>query len=392
VIRQFATMGIGPANEATKMSSYGQVESFDMAGTYKSRLRASASDACYRTCNPIRGAHPIRPRDVRTRIELDELREVDTDIEMRVNGINVGAKAIARKLEHAFRPCPKIAHNLPRAISVSVADVVRDDKFRFAVQSNPRPRTAPFLRSIATQSLFVASNERMQLIGLHQVGLNPANQTIKQPLALRSRRHHEIKNRSDVKARQSRDRTHAHAFHHQFQNAGSRVQIGVVGLKPFDGLRESGIAGLAAPTLDAALTKVTELFAGLMLAFEAGHDPALDFLAGRADDCFASALRLTPRAEQPRFSVRAESGASGCWGDCSVLSEFPRSRGACSKSHELQSPNRGGIQGFAPKNALVLDSSPCRSSDCHGNSPFAWIEHLKSFRFLLSRQFSFRLD
>jgi hypothetical protein len=95
------------------------------------------------------------------------------------------------------------------------------------------------------------------------------------------------------------------------------------------GFGKTRITGSAFPALNTALTEVTKSFAVLMLALYARHI-GLVFLARQADNEFASALRLTPRAEQPRRPVRAGHGAFNCWGDCSVLSEFPRSQGACS--------------------------------------------------------------
>ena len=79
-------------------------------------------------------------------------------------------------------------------------------------------------------------------------------------------------------------------------------------------ITESGIAGSAAPTLNPALTKVTKPLAGIVVTTFAGHI-GLVFLAGQADNEFASALRLTPRADLAPESVAADTGAllSG-WG------------------------------------------------------------------------------
>lgn len=377
MILQLAAVGIGSANEATKMSSYGQVQSFDMASAHKSRLGASATYACYRPCNPTHGTHPIGSGYIGSRVELNQLGEMHANVEVRVHCVHVSAKPIGRELKNAFGSRPEIAHKLPSAIGVSIPDVMRNDELRFAVHSNPRPRTAPFWRGIAAQPLFVASNKAVEFVGLDQVRLNPANQAIKQPLALVSRREHEIENRSDVQSRQSGDRTHAHTFHHQLKRTRSRVQIGVVGFEPFDRLRKSGFAGLAAPALNAALTEVTELFAVLMLAFQAGHirrcflaDVALKFawvgIAGH------SACRL------PRLSVSADGGACLVrWARQGLNLQPTDSKSVALGQFELRT-HKGDVQGLAPLNVPSLNAS-CRTSDRHAHSPFAWIGHLKSF-------------
>ena len=84
---------------------------------------------------------------------------------------------------------------------------------------------------------------------------------------------------------------------------------------------------------------------------------ALSFSQGRPIMSLRRHRGLLPRAEQPRRPVRAGHGASNCWGDCSVLSEFCDLTGSCSRSHELQSPHRRGIQGFAPKECPAFNYS-----------------------------------
>lgn len=181
---QLVAVGIGSRNEATKMSSYGQVQPFDMASAHKARLGASASGTCYRPCNSTRGTHPVGASDIRRGIELNQLRKMDANIEVGSNRINIGAKSISRELKHSFGSRPQITHKVPSAVSIPVADVMRDDEFGFAVQRNPRPRTAPFLRGITAQPFFMASHKAVKLISLNQVGLNSANRAIKQSLTL----------------------------------------------------------------------------------------------------------------------------------------------------------------------------------------------------------------
>src|ERR1700687_3207385 len=124
-------------------------------------------------------------------------------------------------------------------------------------------------------------------------------------------------------------------------------------------------AGCAAPALDSALTKVPKSLAGIMFTTFASHI-GLDFLVGQTDDCFASALRLTPRAEQPRFSVRAEGGADLCEGDGGDWTLNLPISSRLLYPVELR-PQRG-IRRFAPSNALRL--FVYRWASEHSRSPF----------------------
>lgn len=179
-----------------------------------------------------------------------------------------------------------------------------------------------------------------------------------------------------MQARQSGDRTHAHSFHHQFQNAGSRIQIRVVRAEPFDRLREGSFAGLATPALDAALTEVTELFALLVLAFYAGHIH-LCFLADVALKSAWVGIAGHSACRLPRLSVSADGGV--LFNGVGAAGIEPATYGfkvRCSPPIELRT-HKGDVQGLAPSNVPVLNAT-CRTSDRHVRLPFAWIEHLKS--------------
>ena len=75
---------------------------------------------------------------------------------------------------------------------------------------------------------------------------------------------------------------------------------------------EARFAGRAFPALDFPLTKVTSANADFVRTPYAGHI-GLVFLGGQADNVFASALRLTPRAEQPCCPVSAGVGHALIW-------------------------------------------------------------------------------
>lgn len=221
-------------------------------------------------------------------------------------------------------------------------------------------------------------SERMEFIRLYQIRAHIADQRVEQALAFVSSGHHQIENRTDVQTCKVGYRPHRCAFHHQFEDTGGGVQVSVVGIQPRNRLRERSFAGSAAPALYVLLTKVPKALAGIVVTTCAGHI-GLVFLAGQADNDFASALRLVPRAEHSRLSVSADGGAfyaeSGVTGGPRTHNRRITNPALCLLSYR----HRGGIQGLAPLNALALCNLWWSSHSVHTGSPFAWIELLNSF-------------
>ena len=318
-----------------------------MAGTYKSRLGASAPDRCYRARNVAHGTHPVRPGDVGTGVELDQLGEVNARGKVRVHGIRVGSESISGQLKHSFRSRTQIAHKFPRAVGIAVSDVVRDDEFGLRVQGQPRPHRSPFLRGVVAQPLLVATDQRMNFISLDKIRLDAAHKDIQQALALVPRADHQIENRADVQPRNAGDRTHAHAFHHQLKRARSRVDIGVMGFEPFNRLGESSFAGLAAPPLDSALTEVTKLFALLVLALEAGHTRRC-FLADVAVESAWVGIAAQSACRLPRLSIGVDGGAFR-WGERWELNPFaPVFKTGADTLFSIRPPQTGAFKDWRP--------------------------------------------
>ncbi len=103
----------------------------------------------------------------------------------------------------------------------------------------------------------------------------------------------------------------------------------------------------------------------------------LEFLAGQVDNEFASALRLTPRAEHFRRPVCAGDGAFYGLGltGTTGLEPAPLQLTAGCSTFKLRS--QGGIHRLAPTDALHLSTQFWWSS--HSSSPFSLDWLLRSF-------------
>jgi len=87
-------------------------------------------------------------------------------------------------------------------------------------------------------------------------------------------------------------------------------RIGVVSAKSGMGFRESGFAGIAAPTLNPALTVGSKSFAGLVLASFTGHVISPLALCGEtSQNILWSEAWVTPRFGLAPQPVSAGSGA-----------------------------------------------------------------------------------
>src|SRR3984957_1636309 len=227
----------------------------------------------------------------------------------------------------------------------------------------------PLDRRIRAKSALMASDRCMDFVSLNELTSHSAHVGIKHAAALLSDSFKQGEHRLKVYLHKSGDGTQTRSFHHQRDYSccffGRDVVRPDVGMKfaKCDLTRATAIAlnftfAIRAKTL--RVTVVTLDARHWVFSLTCGAEKAHNSV--RVLGCGSYPRRgLTPQS-----SSRWVRGIK-CWGDCSVLSEFPRSLGACSKSHELQSPYRGGIQGFATENAPVLFANHWWWSDAHSS-------------------------
>ena len=113
-----------------------------------------------------------------------------------------------------------------------------------------------------------------------------------------------------------------------------------------------------------------------MLAFYAGHGIRC-FLADAAVEFAWVGIAAYSACRLPRLSVSADGGAlhrEWVWQGLNL--QPTDSKSVALGQFELHT-HKGDAQGLAPLNVPALRDYWWRS-DCHSDSPFAWIEHIKS--------------
>jgi hypothetical protein len=116
VIAQLATVRVRPARIAAKVSPHTEVEPFDMRSAHKAGIGVSRFAAWDRAHYPARGIEPIGASNVRARVELYQLGEVDMHVKVRVYRVNVCL--VVLQSSHADRGlpgrCPRMLRLLNR--------------------------------------------------------------------------------------------------------------------------------------------------------------------------------------------------------------------------------------------------------------------------------------
>jgi hypothetical protein len=145
---------------------------------------------------------------------------------------------------------------------------------------------------------------------------------------------------------------------------------------------ESGMAGSAAPTLNAALTEVAELVAGLVLAFGAGHGVSPLALSGETShNVLGSEAWVTPRFGLAPQPVSAGSGAFSqlaSFGGGRVIGfhlSFPRGHlGRGLSCFTKLASFLSGFQSFLPQgvHSFLPDKETSASIAYHFNQPSAF--------------------
>jgi hypothetical protein len=309
--------------------------------------------------------------------QLNELREVHVQTEALCYRFGVKVKPIGRKLHSPRKPLVKVPAEFLRGQHRAFAHAEYGNEFGVGVHRYKNPLVSELSRFALPDTAVFLREERPDFVNLNVLADKVLHSLRHKPLAAftgsKQKPHDGIAVQTREPLRAANRTPFEKALNCLQANIGPRNHCGP--RQPFMRFAERGATGLAAPALNTALTKVPESFAIIVVTTSAGHI-GLVFLAGQADNEFASALRLTPRADLAPDSVAADAGAFlGEWtrpdldGHLAVLQT-----GALPV--ELRA-HIGGIPGLLPKNALRSVISVWWPS--HSCPPFAWIERPNSF-------------
>jgi hypothetical protein len=101
----------------------------------------------------------------------------------------------------------------PARIAVPLADLMRQDQFRCALDCDERPAIPErFAVAASNASLFFAADERPEFVNLNVVNRYVADDAVQEALAIRADDQDKIVNRIAVQAGQSLDSADAHSF------------------------------------------------------------------------------------------------------------------------------------------------------------------------------------
>jgi hypothetical protein len=277
--------------------------------------------------------------------QLDKLCEIGLSSEHVLDSALVEVKTVRRKLkplraEFRFQRGEKAQRGFLRPL----ADLETRHQLSFRVESDKHPLIADFGGIGFANATGFLSDVAPDFIALHVVGVYPANPGIEHALRVRRRRGHQRQDRAFVQSGQPRNGANAHALKHHGKRLCCRFGRGVVRAERLGRVRvgERGMAGIAAPALNAALTEVPKLLTSLVLTFEAGHGISpLAFGGETSHNELGSRAWVTPRFGLAPPPVSAGSGAlsqllSDWWRPCHrFLPAFLKRRALRGVSHLL---------------------------------------------------------
>lgn len=298
-MRQFLAETVRKPSEATHRHSHGQILAFyerraDMfgVGIALSDLGYNPRDAWWGVPRIGRVELPVISKHFRY------LREMYFRPKAFRNGFPIVMKSIGRDLCVAFDPVVKIIKKFARVSLKALADKVRGNQLRFRVNRHIHPLTTKLGRISPANIAVLFAHEGPDFIQLQIPGLQSADLGVHESRRALSGQDEQSHNRVAVQSRKPFGAADRASLKQAMQGAdgsfwarGKRVpcQLGV-------GFREPIFAGSAFPALNTALTEGTSLYAGGVLASDAGHGfSPLDFSAELSHNEFGSGLWLTPR-------------------------------------------------------------------------------------------------
>ena len=245
-----------------------------------------------------------------------ELREVYVRAEALGNSHGVVIQPVRRELHAVGDALIQVPQKSPRIGAHALADAKRRNQFCFRINRNVNPLVAKFGRIAASHIAPLLADVTPNLIHLQIPGAEVSHSRVHESRAALSGYDEQSHDRVAIQSRQPLGATDRAALKKAMQRMLHRLGIREEQIaREFRvGFTESGITGLAAPTLNPALTKVSELLAGLVLTFDARH--------GLFSACverekpyneFGSGVRLTPRSGLAPQPVSAGYGAVSCY-------------------------------------------------------------------------------
>jgi hypothetical protein len=304
-VRQLFAERIREPRKTPHRHPHGQVLPLHVAGRNFVGIGIAASHLGYNLRDPWWGVPRVGVFHVPK--QFHKLREVNVGSETLGHAHGVVIQPVSREL-HAIREAMIQVPQKCRSIGPeSLANVERGNQLGFRVDCDVDPLVADFGRIAFVDSRTLLVNERPDFIDLQIASVQVPHSRVHQASAALSCNDQQTHDRIPIQPRKPFRAANRAAFKKAMQSlfCGSRIRYECVSRQFVVRFAESGIAGSAAPALNAALTEVTELLAVIVLAFPAGHAISpLDLREETCDHELRSEARVTPR-----FGL---SGIHGC--------------------------------------------------------------------------------
>ena len=378
-ILDLSRKGIRQAGEPAKLHSYGQVLPLHVTSRNVIGIGIAAANLGYNLRDLSWGVAFISLLAV-VSVELRKLREVRVAAQRFLNRLPVEDVGVGGQL-HAMvsDSAPNVTHESLRVLAGSLADQERGNQLRVRIQSDENPLVAKLCRIVLADMPRLLHQEGPYFIVLDTAAGKLTHLFVHQLLAAFASENQKPHDGIAVQAREAFCGSDRAAFKKALQRSRSSIRRCTHRAERRSGLRftEGNVAGLAAPALDAALTKVPESLAGLVLASGAGHVVSpLAFCGETSQNDLGSEAWVAPRFGLVPASAETEAGTLnvsydlGWWLD----RDFHGLTGSgnanrdsdCHRCFILpESPVHAGLSHLGPKSLIALRNLSAQSGG-HG--------------------------
>ena len=244
--------------------------------------------------------------------QFHKLREINVRSKALRNANRVVVQSVGGELHAIRKPMIQIPQESGGIGTEALANAKRGNQFGFRVNGDIYPLVTDLGGFAFADAPCFLLNERPDFINLQIPRLQVSHSRIHHAGAALSRDNEQPHDCISVQSRQSLRAANRAAFQKAMQRTLCRngIRRHRIARQFVVGLAEGGIAGSAAPALNAALTEVAKFLADLVLAFGAGHGVSpLAFCGETSQNTLGSEAWVTPRFGLAPPTVRAADGA-----------------------------------------------------------------------------------
>ena len=310
-VRQFLAIGVREPRQSAKRHAHGEVLPFHVARRNVADARSANEHLGYNLRDSWWRVPPFIVLAVITK-QLDQLREINIQSERLRNRLLVEIESVRSQLDLLRQARVQIANETDGAAHRPLPDEVGSNQLCVRVLGDENPLIAYFRAIIFVDAALLLSDKTPDFIALYIAAIQIAQHCVEHfgaaLTSLYEHTHDRIAVESGETFRAANGATFEQAFDRRESGIGPACHR--VAGEPFVRFAEGSFTGCAAPTLDAALTKVPKSFAGLVLTSFTGHLISPLALGGEtSQNSFGSEAWVTPRFGLAPQPVSAGSGA-----------------------------------------------------------------------------------